>query len=107
MNIDEWAIGQRIATHRARRGLTQDELAGLVGISLSLMKKIESGDRPVTKFSQLVLFAQALRVKDLRDLTGVPLPLLPDGSRRHPAAEAVRAALMERRLPSAAPVVDE
>src|SRR2546430_7709375 len=101
MQIDEWAIGQRIASHRMRRGLTQQELAGLVGISLSLMKKIESGDRPVTRFSQLVLFAQALRVRDLRELTGVPLPLMPDGNRRHPAVDAVRAALVERQLPRA------
>src|SRR5437016_14674429 len=95
MEIDEWAIGQRIASHRARRGLTQEELAGLVGISLSMMKKIESGDRQVTRFSHLVLFAQALRIKDLRDLTGVPLPLMPDGFRGHPAAGAVRAALVD------------
>jgi transcriptional regulator with XRE-family HTH domain len=100
MQVDEWAIGQRIATHRVRRGLTQEELAGLVGISLSLMKKIESGDRAVTKFSQLVLFAQALRVKDLRDLTGVPLPLMPDGLRGHPSADAVRAALIDRGTPT-------
>jgi len=96
VEIDEWAIGQRIASHRVRRGLTQEELAGLVGISLSMMKKIESGDRLVTKFSQLVLFAQVLRVKDLRELTGVPLPLMPDGRRGHPNADHVRAALMDR-----------
>jgi transcriptional regulator with XRE-family HTH domain len=103
MQIDEWAIGQRIAANRVRRGLTQEELAGLVGISLSLMKKIESGDRPVTRFSQLVLFAQALRIKDLRDLTGVPLPLMPDGTRGHPSADAVRAALMDQRRPTGEP----
>jgi transcriptional regulator with XRE-family HTH domain len=96
VEIDEWAIGQRIASHRTRRGLTQDELAGLVGISLSMMKKIETGDRLVTRFSQLVLFAQALRVKDLRDLTGVPLQLMPDGRRGHPAVGAVYSALMVR-----------
>jgi transcriptional regulator with XRE-family HTH domain len=96
MEIDEWAIGQRIASHRGRRGLTQEELAGLVGISLSMMKKIESGDRQVTRFSQLVLFAQVLRIKDLRELTGVPLPLMPDGRRGHPSADAVSSALMER-----------
>jgi transcriptional regulator with XRE-family HTH domain len=96
VEIDEWAIGQRIASYRARRGLTQEELAGLVGISLSMMKKIESGDRLVTRFSQLVLFAQVLRIRDLRDLTGVPLPLMPDGRRGHPAADAVQSALMER-----------
>ncbi|NJC74089.1 helix-turn-helix transcriptional regulator [Planosporangium thailandense] len=99
MEIDEWAIGQRIAVHRARRGLTQQELAGLVGISLSMMKKIESGDRPVTRFAQLVLFAQALRIKDLRDLTGVPLRLTSDGHRGHPAADALYRALMDRGVP--------
>jgi transcriptional regulator with XRE-family HTH domain len=102
MEIDEWAIGQRIASHRARRSLTQEELAGLVGISLSMMKKIESGDRLVTRFSQLVLFAQALRIKDLRELTGVPLPLMPNGRRGHPSADAVYSALMNR-----APAADQ
>ena len=72
MEIDEWVIGQRIAQHRGRRGLTQEELAGLAGISLSMMKKIEAGTRTVTRFAQLVLFAEILRVADLRDLTGVP-----------------------------------
>ncbi|WP_189083196.1 helix-turn-helix domain-containing protein [Mangrovihabitans endophyticus] len=96
MEIDEWAIGQRIASHRVRRGITQDELAGLVGISLSMMKKIESGDRLVTRFSQMILFAQALRIKDLRELAGVPLPLMPDGRRGHPRADAVRAAVLGR-----------
>lgn len=96
MEIDEWAIGQRIAGHRVRRNLTQDELAGLVGISLSMMKKIESGDRLVTRLSQLILFARALKIKDLRELTGVPLPLMPDGRRGHPRAEAVRVAVLGR-----------
>src|SRR5439155_4667396 len=103
MEIDEWAIGQRIASHRVRRGLTQDELAGLVGISLSMMKKIESGDRLVTRFSQLVLFAQVLRIKDLRELTGVPLPLMPDGRRGHPSADTVYSALMERCVTASEP----
>lgn len=96
MHVDEWAIGQRIASYRARRGLTQAELAGLVGLSVSMVKKIESGDRLVTRFSQLLLFAQALRIADLRDLTGVPFPLMPDGRRGHPAADAVYRALMDR-----------
>lgn len=100
MEIDEWAIGQRIASYRTRRGLTQEELAGLVGISLSMMKKIESGDRLVTRFSQLVLFAQILHVRDLRDLTGVPFSLMPDGRREHPAAKRVLTAMVERGRPT-------
>jgi transcriptional regulator with XRE-family HTH domain len=96
VKIDEWAIGRRIASHRVRRGLTQEELAGLMGISLSMMKKIESGDRLVTRFSQLMMFAQVLRVNDLRELTGVPLPLMPDGLRGHPSAEDLRQAMTVR-----------
>jgi transcriptional regulator with XRE-family HTH domain len=107
VKVDEWAIGQRIAGHRVRRGLTQDELAGLVGISLSMMKKIESGDRLVTRFSQLVLFAQVLRIPDLRELTGVPLPLMPDGGCGHSSTGALHEALMERgRTVDEAPALD-
>ncbi len=40
--MDEWSVGQRIAAHRMRRGLTQEELAGLVGLSVSMIKKVES-----------------------------------------------------------------
>jgi transcriptional regulator with XRE-family HTH domain len=101
--MDEWGIGERIAAHRVRRGLTQEELAGLVGISLSLMKKIETGHRHVTRFSQLMQFAQALRVKDLHELTGVRLTLTPDGVRSHPAASAVRAALTDHSRPRGEP----
>jgi hypothetical protein len=42
------------------------------------------------------MFAQVLRVKDLRELTGVPLPLTPDGHRGHPSAEDVRQAMTVR-----------
>lgn len=98
MQVDDWGVGKRIAVHRKRRGMTQEQLAGLVGISLSLMKKIESGVRPVTKFSLLVRFAQALRIKDMRDLTGVPLPMVADGVHGHAMANDVRAAMMEYAL---------
>jgi transcriptional regulator with XRE-family HTH domain len=49
VQVDEWSVRQRTAAHRARRELTQEELAGLVGISLSLLKKIASGERTVTE----------------------------------------------------------
>ncbi|MGC9670518.1 helix-turn-helix domain-containing protein [Planosporangium sp. 12N6] len=103
MEIDEWMLGYRIASHRVRRGLTQEELAGLVGISLSMMKKIESGDRSVTRFSQLVLFARALRLTDLRELTGVPFSLLPAERHRHPSSDAVYSALMDQGVHAAEP----
>jgi transcriptional regulator with XRE-family HTH domain len=94
--MDEWSIGQRIATNRLRRGLTQEELAGLVGLSLSMVKKIEAGHRPVARFAQLVRFAQVLNIRDLRELTGVPFVLMPDGAPAHPAAAAVLRAMTDR-----------
>lgn len=98
MEIDERAIGARIAQHRRRRGLTQDELAGLVGISLSMMKKIEAGDRRVTHIAQLLRFARVLRVADLRDLAGVPMPLTSNERGGHPAVDAVQTAALDRGL---------
>lgn len=95
LQFDDWGVGQRIAAHRARRNMTQEQLAGLVGISLSLMKKIEAGVRPVTKFSKLVLFAQALHIRDMRELTGVPLPMVADGVHGHVVAEDIRLAMTE------------
>lgn len=101
--VDDMGVGARIAALRARRGLTQDELAGLAGISVSLLRKIEQGVRPVTKFARLLDFAQALRVRDLSELTGVPLPLTPDGHRTHPAVPAIRSALTVYSAPAGDP----
>src|SRR5947208_16282111 len=70
MEIDEWGFGQRIASQRVRRGLTQDELAGHVGISSSMMNKIECGGWLVTRFSRLLLFVWLLLIIDLLALTG-------------------------------------
>jgi transcriptional regulator with XRE-family HTH domain len=99
MQIDEAMIGHRIAGHRTRRGLTQEELSGLVGLSVSMIKKIESGERRVTRLSQLVRFAEALRLKDLGELTGLPLSLSGDSPRGHRAVAAVYSALMDRSAP--------
>jgi transcriptional regulator with XRE-family HTH domain len=41
-------LGWRIAAARGRRGITQQDLAGLSGISLSLLRKIEQNTRPAT-----------------------------------------------------------
>lgn len=40
--------GRRIAAARVRKGLTQQQLAGLSGISVSLLRKIEQNSRPAT-----------------------------------------------------------
>jgi hypothetical protein len=62
-------------------------------VSLSLWRKWESGARAVSRFGQLVDIAQALRVDDLRELTGQPYALGPGGQPRHEAVGPLRAAL--------------
>jgi transcriptional regulator with XRE-family HTH domain len=88
------ATSERIRMLRRRRGLTQEEAAGLAGVSVSLWRKWESGARAVGRFRQLMAIARALRVTDLRDLTGQPLAATPRGHPRHEAADAVRLALV-------------
>jgi transcriptional regulator with XRE-family HTH domain len=102
----ELSIGDRIRLHRNRAGLSQEEAAGLAGVGLSQWRKWEQNVRAVHSFAKLVDIAQALRVTDLRDLTGVPLPLTPGGEPRHEAVGPLRAALALHPvlLPAAAPV---
>jgi transcriptional regulator with XRE-family HTH domain len=90
---DDLAMSDRIQLWRNRAGLTQEEAAGLAGVSLSLWRKWESGARAVARFGQLVDIAQALRVDDLRELTGQPYALGPGGQPRHEAVGPLRAAL--------------
>lgn len=101
------SIGDRIRLHRLRAGLTQEEAAGLAGVSLSLWRKWEQGSRSVDTFSRLVDIAQALRVDDLRHLTGLPLPMAPGGEPRHEAVGPLRAAIARHPvLRPAGPVPD-
>lgn len=53
--------GQRIIQLRLQRNWTQKELAKRVNINVSVMNRIESGDRPV-KGSELTAIADILKV---------------------------------------------
>ncbi|MFF5258918.1 helix-turn-helix domain-containing protein [Actinomadura viridis] len=55
-------IGQRLQEWRKRRGLTQRELAALAGVSLSLVRKLEQGEREDARLETLRKFASALNV---------------------------------------------
>src|SRR5262249_40696041 len=78
--------------------------AGRPGRHLTVADEEDRDRAPARhRFSQLVLFAQALRVKDLHELTGIRLTLTPDGARSHPAAAAVRAALTDYSRPTGEP----
>ncbi|WP_405181543.1 helix-turn-helix domain-containing protein [Nocardia sp. NBC_01377] len=53
-------LGERLQAVRKRRGLTQRELAESSGVSLSLIRKIEQGERDDTRVDTLRRFAVAL-----------------------------------------------
>jgi len=86
-------IGERIAHYRARKGLTQLGLGGMVNRSEDWVSKVERGVIPVSSFSMLVDLAHALGVKDLVKLTGHPLALAPNGSAEHQSVAGIRAAM--------------
>lgn len=61
--IADRADGAKIRLHRLRRGLTRPVLAGLVGISVSYLEKIERDDRTVGDLALLARLARHLRVE--------------------------------------------
>ncbi|MEV8526959.1 helix-turn-helix domain-containing protein [Streptomyces sp. NPDC052000] len=64
------AFGQRVQILRDRRGMSRPVLAGLLGMSPSWLKQVESGQIQVPKLPMVLRIAEALRVRDLADLTG-------------------------------------
>jgi transcriptional regulator with XRE-family HTH domain len=56
------ALGQKIATERRRRGLSQPELARLIGRSVAWVSQVERGVRKVDRMSVLETVADALEV---------------------------------------------
>ncbi|MEV6139846.1 helix-turn-helix transcriptional regulator [Nocardia sp. NPDC051990] len=56
-------IGQRVSSTRKRRGLTQRELADASGVSVSLIRKIEQGERDSVRLETLRKLAVGLRVR--------------------------------------------
>ncbi|MFE0462407.1 helix-turn-helix domain-containing protein [Kitasatospora sp. NPDC058965] len=95
---EELSTGERVRVLRERRGMTRPVLAGLVGRSTDWLKKIESGERPLSSHTMLVKLALVLHVTDLSVLTGPAEAAQPVTTNRlfHPASGAVWAALLER-----------
>ncbi|UGQ09511.1 helix-turn-helix domain-containing protein [Yinghuangia sp. ASG 101] len=67
---DELSFGQRLKVLRLRRGMTREVLAGLVGMSPAWVKSVESNHIGMPKLSKLMRIAEALRIRDLSQLTG-------------------------------------
>ncbi|MFF7938742.1 helix-turn-helix domain-containing protein [Nocardia gamkensis] len=83
-------LGERLRSVRKRSGLTQRELADSSGVSLSLIRKIEQGERDDTRMQTLRRLAVAMSCP-LSALLG-PDPRLPEngnGELWHPARQAL------------------
>lgn len=88
------AFGERLRILRVRKGMSRPTLAGLVGKSPSWVKQIERGDLHMPSLSMLLRIAEALRVRDLAELTGdqtAPVDLFTGPG--HARLPAVRAAV--------------
>ena len=83
-------IGERIAYHRKRLGLSQVEFAGLVGRSDSWVSQVERGVRPVDRMSVLQRVADVLSVS-VAELRGDDET--PDTDERPEAFDTIRLAL--------------
>jgi transcriptional regulator with XRE-family HTH domain len=64
------AFGQRMQILRTRRGMSRGVLAGLLGKSPSWVKQVEGGRLQMPKLPMVLRIAEALRVRNLSDLTG-------------------------------------
>ncbi|MGW7244293.1 helix-turn-helix domain-containing protein [Streptomyces sp. NPDC054804] len=67
---DPVAFGQRLQILRTRRGMTREQLGGLLGKSGSWVKGIETGRLKTPKFDVVLRIAEVLRLRDLADLSG-------------------------------------
>ncbi|MEX2972966.1 helix-turn-helix domain-containing protein [Streptomyces sp. C184] len=68
--VEPVAFGQRMQILRTRRGMSRNVLAGLLGKSPSWVKQVEGGRLQMPKLPMVLRIAEALRVRDLSDLTG-------------------------------------
>lgn len=92
---DALPFGARLKALRSRRGMTREVLGGLVGKSASWVKAVETGRLQTPRLPILLRLAEALRVRDLAQLTG-PTAATPIGhfaGPGHPRLPAVRAAI--------------
>ncbi|MFE4666422.1 helix-turn-helix transcriptional regulator [Streptomyces sp. NPDC056716] len=98
---DPLKFGQRAQILRERKGMTRAQLADLIGVSPHTLKKIENGQQKAPGIDTVLRIAEALRVRELSELTGHPdmnvdLFIGPG----HPRLAAVKAAIDDFSLTS-------
>ncbi|WP_433547582.1 helix-turn-helix domain-containing protein [Streptomyces sp. CA-294286] len=97
---DPLVFGQRLQILRTRKGMTRDQLGGLMGRSGSWVKAVEAGRLKVPRLEVVLRLAELLRVRDLSDLTGdqsVQVSLFAGPG--HPRLGAVQAAINQFPVP--------
>ncbi|MBW5483991.1 helix-turn-helix domain-containing protein [Streptomyces bambusae] len=106
---DPLVFGQRMQILRTRRGLTRDQLGGLVARSGSWVKAVETGRLKTPGLPIILRVAEVLRVRDLSELTGdQSMHTALFAGPGHPRFAAVREALntpqfgVDREAPAAA-----
>lgn len=67
---DPLVFGQRLQVLRNSRGITREQLGGLLGLTGSWVKGVESGRLKTPKLDVILRIAEILRVRNLADLTG-------------------------------------
>src|SRR5215471_14615081 len=85
------ALGRKIAVERRRRGLSQPELARMIGRSVAWVSQVERGVRRIDRMSVLETVAAALDVP-LADLAA-EAPIVAAVAEESPAAGALRLVL--------------
>ncbi len=90
--VTEGPIGERIRIYRRRRGLSQRELADLVGRSESWLSQVERGIRSVDRLSVLIDVARVLKT-DVESLAGYQFAYAPNGHPELDGLEEIRTAL--------------
>ncbi|UQX02374.1 helix-turn-helix transcriptional regulator [Streptomyces sp. RerS4] len=96
---DPLVFGQRMQILRTRRGLTRDQLGGLLARSGSWVKAVETGRLRTPHLPVVLRIAEVLRVRDLSDLTGdQSMQVNLFAGPGHPRFAAVREALNALRL---------
>jgi transcriptional regulator with XRE-family HTH domain len=99
-------VGSRIRLQRIMRGLTQSELAKLVGISFQSVQKYERGENRVSA-SRLHEFATALAVPEQFFFEGVGVETPQSSAAREPPASAVEGKELHRQLAAVLSIDDK
>jgi len=62
-DLVKFCFGRRIKELRRKRGVTQEQLAGLIETSYKYLQRIESKNPPDVRLTTIIRLAKALKVK--------------------------------------------